>query len=87
VAADAQISKQAVNDLLRHLEQRGYLRRHPDPADSRARIIRLTPRGKRLHRMAVGIHARVEDEWAEEVGATEFGAPRATLARLAQLPD
>jgi DNA-binding MarR family transcriptional regulator len=87
VAADAQISKQAVNELLRDLEQRGYLRRHPDPADSRARIIRLTPRGKRLHRVAVGIHAQVEDEWAEKVGAMEFGALRATLARLAELPD
>src|SRR6185437_7901979 len=34
IAADVQISKQAVNDLLRDLEQRGYLERHPDPSDN-----------------------------------------------------
>ncbi|HET7095141.1 MAG TPA: MarR family transcriptional regulator, partial [Thermomicrobiales bacterium] len=62
IAADAQISKQTVNDLLRHLEDHGYLTRERDPADERARIVRLTPRGKRLHRVAVAAHAAIEDE-------------------------
>jgi DNA-binding MarR family transcriptional regulator len=82
VAADAQITKQALNDLLRDLEERGYLERHPDPSDNRARIIRLTRRGKRLHKVAVDIHAHVEDEWAARLGRKEFEKLRDQLVRL-----
>src|SRR4051794_9721927 len=82
VAADAQITKQAVNDLLRHLERRGYLELHPDPSDNRARIIRLTKRGRHLHQVAVGIHASVEEEWADIVGKAEFARLRQGLSRL-----
>jgi DNA-binding MarR family transcriptional regulator len=82
IAADAQITKQAVNDLLRDLEDRGYLERTPDQSDNRARIIRLTPRGKKLHQVAVGIHAQVEDEWASELGERGFTNLRDKLSRL-----
>jgi len=63
VAADVQISKQRMNDLLRDLERLGYLWLEPDPRDQRARIIRLTSRGKAVHETAVGVHARLEQEW------------------------
>jgi len=82
VAADAQISKQRVNDLLRDLERLGYLRLERDPRDSRARIIRLTERGRRLHDLAVGIHAAIEDEWARTAGPARYRQLRATLAEL-----
>jgi DNA-binding MarR family transcriptional regulator len=82
VAADAQISKQRVNDLLRDLERAGYLRLEPDPADSRARIIRLTRRGKRLHEVAVAAHSEVEDEWASVVGDRRYRQLRKTLTDL-----
>src|ERR1700726_329286 len=42
------ITKQSVNDLLGHLERHGYLRRVPDSVDGRARVIRLTAKGRRL---------------------------------------
>jgi DNA-binding MarR family transcriptional regulator len=42
------ITKQSVNDLLGHLEHRGYLLRVPDSADRRARVIELTFKGQRL---------------------------------------
>ncbi len=42
------ITKQSVNDLLGHLEGHGYLSRVPDPVDGRARVIRLTAKGRRL---------------------------------------
>lgn len=82
VAADAQITKQAVNDLLRHLEKHGYLELHPDPSDNRARLIRLTGRGRRLHKLALGIHADVEDQWAQAIGPREFATVREQLGRL-----
>jgi len=44
LADQLQITKQSVNDLLRHLEQHGYITRQHDPTDGRARIVRLTPK-------------------------------------------
>jgi DNA-binding MarR family transcriptional regulator len=48
LAERAGITKQSVNDLLGHLEHHGYLLRVPDAADGRARVIRLTAKGRRL---------------------------------------
>ncbi len=82
VAADVQLSKQRVNDLLRDLERLGYLHLEPDATDSRARIIRLTGRGTALHRLAVGIHADVEREWGDTVGELPYRRLRETLSVL-----
>lgn len=82
VAADTQMSKQRVNDLLRDLERHGYLRLEPDPDDSRARLIRLTDRGKRLHQVAVRAHAEVERNWARRVGTRRFADLRHTLEEV-----
>jgi DNA-binding MarR family transcriptional regulator len=82
VAADAQLSKQRVNDLLRDLEHLGYLSLEADPADTRARIIRLTRRGRALHRRAIQIHAGIEAEWEKRVGKRRYADLRATLAEL-----
>ncbi len=82
VGADAQISKQRVNDLLRDLESLGYLGLEADPSDNRARIVRLTERGRRLHETAVGIHAEVEREWAARVGKSRYEALCQTLRDL-----
>jgi DNA-binding MarR family transcriptional regulator len=82
VAADAQISKQRVNDLLRDLERAGYLELHRDPSDDRAKIIRLTDRGWGLQRTAIDQHHAVEDEWAAAVGAERWAQVRATLAEI-----
>jgi DNA-binding MarR family transcriptional regulator len=82
VAADTQLSKQRVNDLLRDLERLGYLELDVDPSDARARIIRLTARGKRLHKTAVEIHAGIETEWAAAVGGRQYEQLRETLLRL-----
>jgi DNA-binding MarR family transcriptional regulator len=87
VAADVQISKQRVNDLLRDLERLGYLSLELDSNDSRARIIRLTERGRRLHKTAVGIHARIEAEWRQAIGQQRYKQLRRTLNELIRLPD
>ena len=57
LADQLQITKQSVNDLLRHLEQHGYITRQHDPTDGRARIVRLTAKGRRLD-TTVGYEAR-----------------------------
>lgn len=87
VAADVHISKQRVNDLLRDLERLGYLSLELDSNDSRARIIRLTKRGRRLHKTAVGIHARIETEWSQAVGQQRYRQVRRALDDLIGSPD
>src|SRR5579884_138393 len=82
LAAWVQLSKQTVNDLLRDLEGGGYLELRPDPSDDRARLIRLTERGRRLHEVAVAAHAAIEEEWAATVGPAAYRGMRATLGRL-----
>jgi DNA-binding MarR family transcriptional regulator len=53
------VSQQAASKAVADLERRGYVRRAPDPADARARLITLTERGNeaidggRRHRAAV----------------------------------
>lgn len=87
VAADAQISKQRVNDLLRDLERLGYLALELDPDDSRARIIRLTQRGRRLHATAISIHAQIEAEWSRAIGQRRYTQLRRTLDDLIRPTD
>src|SRR5262245_24543584 len=40
------VTKQAVGEAVDDLEQRGFVERVPDPLDKRAKIIRLTARGR-----------------------------------------
>ncbi len=87
VAEDTHISKQRVRDLLRDLERMGYLRLEPDPGDGRARLIRLTERGRRLHGTAVEVHAAIEQEWAGRVGDARFRELWDTLSLLVPIPS
>ncbi len=82
VAADVRISKQRVNDLLRDLDRLGYLSLERDRDDNRARIIRLTARGRRLHQIAVGIHAQIETEWSQAIGSKRYNQLRRALDDL-----
>lgn len=86
VAEDAHISKQRVRDLLRDLESLGYLKLVPDPADGRARLIRLTERGRRLHQATLEVQTAVEQEWSERVGTDRFAALMDTLRQLVRIP-
>jgi DNA-binding MarR family transcriptional regulator len=48
IAQTLHITKQSVHELLGHLERRGYLTREPDPTNLRARLVRLTAKGRTL---------------------------------------
>ena len=82
LADQLQITKQSVNDLLAHLEQRGYVTREPDPSDGRARVIRLTPKGRRLERTVNSAAHAAELEIAELLGPREFSQLRHALEVL-----
>ncbi|HEY3479561.1 MAG TPA: MarR family transcriptional regulator [Streptomyces sp.] len=69
--------------LLDGLEAAGLVSRGPDPADRRARIVRLTAEGTRRHAaVRAGIHV-VEDERLAGLGEDERRVLRSALAHLA----
>src|SRR5688500_14901029 len=45
LAQRAQVTKQAMAELVLHLERLGYVERVPDPSDGRAKLVRATQRG------------------------------------------
>jgi DNA-binding MarR family transcriptional regulator len=47
LAEQARLTKQAMMSMVDDLEERGYVRRVPDPNDSRAKLVRLTASGRR----------------------------------------
>jgi len=82
LAARSGMSRQAINHLVSHLEQAGYLERYTDPADRNARLIRLTERGRRLYERIETVAAAIEAEWAQQIGAQRLEELRATLSNL-----
>ena len=80
----AGITKQSVNDLLGHLERHGYLGRVPDPADGRARVIRLTSKGRRLQQTIYAEAGAAEMRIAEILGPRRFAQLHGSLELLAE---
>ena len=76
------ITKQSVNDLLAHLEQHGYLLRVPDPGDKRARVIRLTSKGRRLQRTIYAEAESAQQRIAEILGPQRFAQLHSSLELL-----
>ena len=82
-----QITKQSVHDLVRHLEKCGYAELQPDPADSRARLLRLTPRGRKLD-FSVQKHAYIaEKELEKQLGTERFCEFVSTLKLIVGSPE
>ena len=63
LAARAQMTHQSMSELVASLEARGYVERLPDPADQRAKLVRLTHEGRVLVREALAEIERIETEW------------------------
>ena len=85
LADEMQLSKQAVNDLLRDLERQGYIRRDVDPADRRSRLIRLTAKGMKLED-TVRLAARDAERHLErELGRDRFRSFREVLVEAARI--
>jgi DNA-binding MarR family transcriptional regulator len=88
VLADrAQVAKQTATALVDHLERAGYVERVPDPADGRARLVRLTARGEQLIPIARAQERLIEDEWEAHLGARRMRQLREALERLREITD
>ena len=79
LARRAGTTKQAMGYLVDHLEARGYVERVPDPADARAKIIRLTDRGRELSRTTRKILRRLEARSGRRLGQDQMNQLRRHL--------
>jgi DNA-binding MarR family transcriptional regulator len=86
LAERARITKQSVGEIVTDLEQLGYVERIPDPADKRAKLVRLTPRGEEVQNAARETFAQIEAEWGERIGKKKVAELRSTLEELSLLP-
>ena len=77
------MSKQAMNQLLRSLEALGYVARSDAPDEGRARIVRLTKRGRAAYAKTHDIlRDDIEREWIAELGSKQFADLKALLNRV-----
>ena len=87
LAAQAAITKQSAGFLVDQLERNGYVERVPDPADGRARLVRIAERGTRSVEASRGIVAQVEAEWTAHLGARRMTQLRRILTDLREITD
>jgi DNA-binding MarR family transcriptional regulator len=87
LAQRAQMTKPAMLEWVDALERGGYVERHPDPGDRRAKLIRLTPRGVDAYESGLQAVDQIEAAWAHHLGDDRFAQLVALLRDLAALED
>ncbi|HZO63199.1 MAG TPA: MarR family transcriptional regulator [Gaiellaceae bacterium] len=60
LARIADLSSGAMTNRLDQLEEAGLVERSREPSDRRTVLVRLTPKGRRLHHAAIGVQAEKE---------------------------
>jgi len=68
LAQRASVTKQAISQLVRELETRGYVEQVRDPTDTRAKIVRLTKRGVALRDACMQVRGELQALAARTLG-------------------
>lgn len=79
------LTKQAIGEVVDELVRHGYVERTADPDDRRAKIIRLTERGRQGQIAAARILGEIEEQWARHLGPDRIAALRLTLEEILAL--
>lgn len=87
LADAAHVTKQTAGFLVEQLARAGYVTRVPDPADARARLVKIAPKGAAVIPIAATVVAEVEAEWATAIGPERMARLRDTLQTLWDLSD
>ena len=82
IAGRAGLTKPTVVAAVDDLVRLGYAERLPDPADGRAKLVRLTPRGAAAAAEGGRIIAAIERDWSERLGPRRATALRRGLELL-----
>ncbi len=87
LAEQAQVAKQTASFLVDQLERSGYVERTVDPADARARLVRVAGRGAEIVPIARHEEANIEAEWTAHLGKRRMTQLREALTMLRTITD
>jgi DNA-binding MarR family transcriptional regulator len=85
LADRAQMTKQAMAELVLHLEQHDYVRRVPDPRDHRAKLVQPTEKGREVIAIAQGLVPEMERRLIQALGRTRWQELRKDLETIQDL--
>ena len=85
LAERAQMTKQAMAELVRHLEVHGLVVRIPDPNDGRAKLVVPTEQGREVVAIAQELVPEVEQQVIAVLGADRLRALHDDLTAIAQI--
>ncbi|MFB8003580.1 MarR family winged helix-turn-helix transcriptional regulator [Nocardia sp. NPDC056000] len=74
----AQGAAKVVDEMVRH----GYVERHPDPTDKRAKLLHLSDRGRDMLDTVRAFHADYERRLIARAGADQIASVRAVLGEI-----
>jgi DNA-binding MarR family transcriptional regulator len=76
------MTKQAASKLVDAMEAAQYVARKPHPEDARAKLLHITPKGRRVLEAAEDIYRELETEWARSIGKQRLEAMRSDLVAV-----
>lgn len=82
LARHANITPQAMGELIDHLTRHGYVERTVDPSDGRARVVRLTEGGLEIYALAVRLVSDLEATWKGYIGESNMRTLKHLLGEL-----
>jgi DNA-binding MarR family transcriptional regulator len=83
LAQRAGITKQAISQLVRELEARGYVEQVPDATDTRAKIVRLTKRGVDIRAACAEVKNELQAIAVAKLGKSRVSRLQRDLIELA----
>ena len=87
LARGANMTPQAMGELVDELEALGYVERRPDPHDRRAKLILLTPRGRECIDAGIATIQGIEERIDEVLGRRGHAQLRRLLTTLLAAHD
>lgn len=87
LAEMAQVTKQTASFLVDRLAQAGYVERVPDPSDGRARLVRISARGREVQAVAAREEQAIYREWEQHLGDDDMERLTDILHRLREVTD
>lgn len=79
LARAANMSKQAMSEIVEEMISLGFLARFPDPSDRRAKIILRDEKGLEAHKAAMRAFAEIDQKLAKAMGQERLDKLRAEL--------
>jgi len=76
------VTKQAMSQLIRLLEERKYVEQAPDPTDTRAKVVRLTKRGVAIRKACAEVREDLNRAAMDVLGERGLVKFQADLCKL-----